>query len=693
MAWTYALALAFAVRVAVAAPEASGLLGVDYRALPEGMVVVRVAEDSGAARAGLRVGDLLVAADGEPLSEGGAAARQALTGPLGSTVVLTVAAPLGGGTREVEAVRGEAPPRVPRLAAKASLSEEALALRRAVRTGRRRRVLRATDALVERGFADEDAGRAVAGPVRRLLRRDPRLAAQVADRLEPAVGADDDALTALAEVAWEQGARAAFLDRSARALAARPADVQSGDGWTGDVGGAARLRADRVSALWLEGRQADAIAEARALVASHDFPDVRARVGMAPGPALEPWRVPLAPEPELAMRSTRGKAWSLEAQRGQVVVLAFWATWCGPCKDELPFLAQLVDSRAGEGLSLVTVSTDLDASDQAVEAAALDLGVRGEIFVEPRVGRRFGVDAIPAVRIFGRDGVLRYSGEGWAPSTPDRLTAVVDAALADGGEGVEVAAAGPADRITLDVWRPLDGAGHVASFEGDVVASVARSTPTRLDPAGEAVLLPERGGPGADGPVAWLDGPVVAAAGAPWVRALSPEGQSRWLVTLPAPIQALVVADAQVLVATTEGVLALDADGRAVDAWPVAAVDLAADRVALAEERRLRLDPGGRVVDLGSAPGAVQLAPGGIWATRPVADVVVGPFGPGGAARVVAAREDGTVVALDGTGAPAALARFDRVPHLSVAAPADGEARLVISVPGRGIAWVDLALP
>ncbi len=696
MASTFALALVFAGGVAAAGSDAAGLLGVEYRALPEGMVVARVSPMSGAAEAGLRTGDLLVAADGVPLDGGGAEARQALTGPMGSSVRLTVRGPLGQPAREVVVKRGAVPPLLGPGVDGEALSPPAMALRRAIRRGRRRPVLRAVEALVEEGFAADGAGRAVAGPVRRLLRRDPRLAEVVADRLDPAVGDDAEALTALAEVALERGDRATFLDRSARALAARPPDVRLATGEAGDAGGAARLRADRVVALWLEERQGDATAEARALLASHERVDVRARVGMAAGPTPLAWRVPLAPEPALTMTSTRGEPWSLEAQRGHVVVLAFWATWCGPCRDELPFLAQLVDQRKDGLVELVTVSTDREASEQEVEAAAVDLGIRGEVYIAPDLGRRFDVEAIPAVRIFGRDGVLRYSGRGWAPSTPDRVREAVEGAVSDEQGGVVVAEVTPEARLGLVSWSPLAGAGHVSVAGAEVVVSVDGATPARFDPSGLPVRPPLAGGAGADGPVAWRDGPVVSAAGAPWVRALDPAGATRWLVTLPAPVVDLAVVGDRLLVATEDGVLALDARGDAVDAWPVAAEDLAVDGervVAAAQGRVLWLRPGGVVEADGGVVGAVRVSGDGAWASSGSAGLVVGPFGPAGAPRAVVARDDGAVVALDGAGAPAAVARFDRVVHLAVAAPPDGAPRLVVSVPGRGVAFVSLALP
>jgi len=63
--------------------------------------------------------------------------------------------------------------------------------------------------------------------------------------------------------------------------------------------------------------------------------------------------------PELTLPQLNGGQWRLSDHRGQVVLLNFWATWCGPCREELPDLLQVVRQATPHGLSAVGVSMDV----------------------------------------------------------------------------------------------------------------------------------------------------------------------------------------------------------------------------------------------------------------------------------------------------------------------------------------------
>ena len=81
---------------------------------------------------------------------------------------------------------------------------------------------------------------------------------------------------------------------------------------------------------------------------------------------------PLAgPAPALALADRSGARHTLDTLRGRWLLINFWATWCAPCRDELPHLAALAESLAGEPLVLVLVS--VDESWQPVAAMATEL--------------------------------------------------------------------------------------------------------------------------------------------------------------------------------------------------------------------------------------------------------------------------------------------------------------------------------
>lgn len=65
-----------------------------------------------------------------------------------------------------------------------------------------------------------------------------------------------------------------------------------------------------------------------------------------------------SPATEFTLRDTKGKSVSLDAYRGQVIVLSFWATWCGPCKKEMPYLQKMYDAYKEKGFVVLSVSSD-----------------------------------------------------------------------------------------------------------------------------------------------------------------------------------------------------------------------------------------------------------------------------------------------------------------------------------------------
>ncbi len=117
------------------------------------------------------------------------------------------------------------------------------------------------------------------------------------------------------------------------------------------------------------------------------------------------------PAPSFSGTTLSGQDISLSALRGNVVVLNFWATWCGPCKKELPLLDAAARKVERNGLRIVAVTTDADKVPvdlirglQNVLSFPLLKRFRGDY--EPIGG------AIPTNYVIDRDGILRYAQAG-----------------------------------------------------------------------------------------------------------------------------------------------------------------------------------------------------------------------------------------------------------------------------------------
>src|SRR5579863_5419165 len=111
--------------------------------------------------------------------------------------------------------------------------------------------------------------------------------------------------------------------------------------------------------------------------------------------------------PDFTLESLDGKSMSLSDLRGKAVLLNFWATWCTPCKIEMPWFVELQKQYGAEGLQIVGVAMD-DASKEDIAKFAKDMGVNYPILIgKEAVGDQYGgVPALPETFFIGRDGKI-----------------------------------------------------------------------------------------------------------------------------------------------------------------------------------------------------------------------------------------------------------------------------------------------
>jgi thiol-disulfide isomerase/thioredoxin len=111
--------------------------------------------------------------------------------------------------------------------------------------------------------------------------------------------------------------------------------------------------------------------------------------------------------PDFSLESIEGPAMHLSDFRGKAVLLNFWATWCGPCKIEMPWFVDLQKQYGPQGLQIVGVAMD-DASKEDIAKFAKDMGVNYPILIgKDAVGDQYGgVPALPETFLIGRDGKI-----------------------------------------------------------------------------------------------------------------------------------------------------------------------------------------------------------------------------------------------------------------------------------------------
>jgi thiol-disulfide isomerase/thioredoxin len=128
------------------------------------------------------------------------------------------------------------------------------------------------------------------------------------------------------------------------------------------------------------------------------------------------------PAPDFALRSLGNENLRLSEHQGEVVVINFWATWCGPCRQEMPLLDELYGKYRRAGLVLLSVNID-DAQDRAIEmAGALQVSYPVLLDVRKEVARAYQVGTMPVTVLIDREGVVRYVSEGYKPGYERRYT-------------------------------------------------------------------------------------------------------------------------------------------------------------------------------------------------------------------------------------------------------------------------------
>jgi peroxiredoxin len=125
---------------------------------------------------------------------------------------------------------------------------------------------------------------------------------------------------------------------------------------------------------------------------------------------------PMAPSttaPDFTLRTLEGQNLRLGEQRGRVVLVNFWATWCGPCRQEMPHLNKLYEKYKSSGFVLLGVNVDDDPRQAAGVAGKLGVTFPVLADADKRVSRQYDLSAMPSTVLIDRDGRVRYLHRGY----------------------------------------------------------------------------------------------------------------------------------------------------------------------------------------------------------------------------------------------------------------------------------------
>lgn len=138
------------------------------------------------------------------------------------------------------------------------------------------------------------------------------------------------------------------------------------------------------------------------------------------------------PAPDFELLAPGGSSVRLADWRGQVVVLNLWASWCLPCRAEMPALEEVYARQQARGLTVLAVNSTIQDRAEAAVAFADEMGVTFPILldVDGAVSRRYRLRALPTTFFIDRQGIIRSVIIG-GPMSPATLESQVELLLAE----------------------------------------------------------------------------------------------------------------------------------------------------------------------------------------------------------------------------------------------------------------------
>jgi peroxiredoxin len=142
----------------------------------------------------------------------------------------------------------------------------------------------------------------------------------------------------------------------------------------------------------------------------------------------------LAPDFTAPAALSRDKV-TLSAQQGKLVFLTFWASWCAPCRKELPIL-EAVQRKLGKDVAVVLAVSFQDAKYAQIARGAQKAGWQLTLLEDPngKIAAKYGIESIPHLFVIGRDGKILAVHTGYGEDSVEHLVRDINSALGQAGE-------------------------------------------------------------------------------------------------------------------------------------------------------------------------------------------------------------------------------------------------------------------
>jgi thiol-disulfide isomerase/thioredoxin len=111
--------------------------------------------------------------------------------------------------------------------------------------------------------------------------------------------------------------------------------------------------------------------------------------------------------PEFSLKTLTGEEISLPTYKGKTLLIDFWATWCGPCRESIPHLVHLHKTYRGQGLEVVGLSMD-KGDPRTVNHFVKSLNIPYPVAIAPEeIARAYGVNGLPTIVLIDKEGKIR----------------------------------------------------------------------------------------------------------------------------------------------------------------------------------------------------------------------------------------------------------------------------------------------
>jgi thiol-disulfide isomerase/thioredoxin len=133
------------------------------------------------------------------------------------------------------------------------------------------------------------------------------------------------------------------------------------------------------------------------------------------------------PAPMWELKDKNGKTVKLADYKGQIVVLDFWATWCGPCRSAMPALDKWMKEKMPQGVQVFSINVWEKADEKAIKYFNDNAFAMTLLFGVDTLAKDYNFDGIPYICVIDKQGKLAFSQSGYSPALEDNLSYWVQA--------------------------------------------------------------------------------------------------------------------------------------------------------------------------------------------------------------------------------------------------------------------------